>query len=332
MRIDRKFRGATSIQITTSGFRDSVTDGLSPGRVARLADQSYHFLVIHNLPPVQAFQDAKPTDRIQEIALRVVVELPDWKFHVAGTGILIADHLAITAGHVLDWVLDQFGRACELVLYQVLPGPVYVKWTTLRPWRCSTDAAILQLAPNPTVYGAADLSPVQKVPRLRVSAPAPGERVVAFGYRKGEIQVTEDAEGVHHIELNDLGSTSIGEVVHVHPIRRDSALANFPCFEVRARFDRGMSGGLVVDGGGNLCGLVCSGYDLGDPEEVPISYATTLWPILTTLISADRGDKYPRGVSYPAIDLALDGLIHVIGLEDVDPTHFPGRVLPRTRS
>jgi hypothetical protein len=288
--------------------------------------------MIHNLPPVPAFQDANPKDQIQEIAVRVVVELPDWQFHVAGTGILIAGHLAITAGHVLDWVLDRFGEACELVLFQVLPGPVYVKWNALRAWRCSTDAAILQLAANPTIYGAGDLPAAQKVPRLRVSAPAPGEKVVAFGFREGRIQVSEDTDGVHHIEFNDVGSTAIGEIVTVFPVRRDSVLANFPCFEVRARFDHGMSGGLVIDGNGNLCGLVSTGWDLGGPEEPPISYATTLWPILKTVISADRGDTYPRGVSYPLIDLALDGVIHVIGLESLDPKDFPDRVLPPARA
>jgi hypothetical protein len=54
--------------------------------------------------------------------------------------------------------------------------------------------------------------------------------------------------------------------------------------------------------------------------------------MLTTMISGDRGDKYPRGVTYPAIDLALDGLIRVVGLEDLDPNHFPGRTLPANRA
>lgn len=53
--------------------------------------------------------------------------------------------------------------------------------------------------------------------------------------------------------------------------------------------------------------------------------------MLTTLISADRGEAYPRGISYPMIDLALDGIIHTIGLEQLDPRFFPDRVLPRTK-
>jgi hypothetical protein len=49
--------------------------------------------------------------------------------------------------------------------------------------------------------------------------------------------------------------------------------------------------------------------------------------MLTTVISTDRGEAYPRGVEYPMIDLALDKLINVVGLEQLDPTFFPGRNL-----
>jgi hypothetical protein len=65
---------------------------------------------------------------------------------------------------------------------------------------------------------------------------------------------------------------------------------------------------------------------------MPLSYAATLWPILTTVISVDRGESYPRGVEYPMIDLALDKLINVVGLEQLDPVLFPGRALPRRNS
>ena len=51
--------------------------------------------------------------------------------------------------------------------------------------------------------------------------------------------------------------------------------------------------------------------------------------MLTMNVSGDRGDKYPRGVWYPVIDLALDGIIKVDGLEDLDPALFPGRVLQK---
>ena len=53
---------------------------------------------------------------------------------------------------------------------------------------------------------------------------------------------------------------------------------------------------------GALCGLVCAGYNFAHPDELPLSYVATLWPMLTRVISMDRGEAYPRGVEYPMID------------------------------
>ncbi len=100
-------------------------------------------------------------------------------------------------------------------------------------------------------------------------------------------------------------------VRRIHPMRRDSAMLSFPCYEVNARFDHGMSGGIVVDESGALCGLICCSLPAGNPEDYAVSRVKTLWPMLRTLISADRDGHYPKGVTYPMIDLALDGLIGV---------------------
>jgi hypothetical protein len=146
------------------------------------------------------------------------------------------------------------------------------------------------------------------------------------------IEVVERPDGGHHLNLNDKPTTSIGEVGHIFVERRDSSMLTFPCFEVQARFAAGMSGGMVIDEDGALCGLVCAGYNFDDPNAMPLSYAATLWPMLTTVISIDRGESHPRGVDYPMIDLALGKLINVVGLEQVDPSFFPGRDLPSQSS
>jgi hypothetical protein len=99
----------------------------------------------------------------------------------------------------------------------------------------------------------------------------------------------------------------------------------FPCFEIEARFDPGMSGGMVIDETGKLCGLICASLQHEDPNTPPIRYVASFWPMLKTLIDADRGDGYPRGVSYPVVDLAIDGLIAVSDLHELDPAHFPGK-------
>jgi hypothetical protein len=157
--------------------------------------------------------------------------------------------------------------------------------------------------------------------------PPTGAKVIAFGYRESKIELTETPDGVHHIVLNDKPTTSIGEIGAIFPERRDSSMLTFPCFEVRSRFAPGMSGGMIIDEHGALCGLVCASMDFHDPSAMPLSYAATLWPMLTTVISIDRGDAYPRGVEYQMIDLALDKIITVDGLEQLDPAFFPGKSL-----
>jgi hypothetical protein len=294
----------------------------------------------HNLPPTPAFRDSPPSNPIQEIALRVIVELPEWRFYVIGTATLIGCHLAITARHVIEDISKRFGAkpvpgGAEVDgycvrLYQVLPGPVYRLWNVCRAWITSSDIAILHLSlelssgPETTINWRSLI--------IRVSPPPSGQKVLAFGYRESKIEVSETADGGHHIALNDLGTTSIGEVGQIFPERRESVMLTFPCFEVYAKFAHGMSGGLVIDEDGALCGLVCAGYDFADPNATPLSYAATLWPMLTTIISADRGDAFPRGVKYPMIDLVLDKIIHAVGLETLDPKYFPGRSLPKPGS
>jgi len=44
-----------------------------------------------------------------------------------------------------------------------------------------------------------------------------------------------------------------------------------------------------------------------------------------TIISADRSGNYPRGVSYPLIDLALDRIISVVDLSSLNRKGFLAR-------
>lgn len=282
----------------------------------------------HTLPSIPAFRNQSPTDPIQEIALRVVAELPYWNLHVLGTATLIAGNLAITAKHVLDAAMrlgkvEADGVSVDgfaLRLYQCLPldtGPVYRIWNVLEAWPSETDIAILHLNLDRTSESEAKV--VWRVPRLRILPPPTGHTVIACGYRESKIHVDEGPDGTHHIMLNDIETIAIGQVGQIFAERRDSSMLTFPCYEVHAKFAHGMSGGLVVDEEGSLCGLVCAGTTHADPSIPPLSYAATLWPMLMTVISVDRGDRYPRGVQYPMIDLARDNIINVVGLEELDP-------------
>ena len=292
----------------------------------------------HNLPTVPIFRDTPAGGQIEELALRVVVELPNWELRIIGTATLIGTHLALTAKHVLSEAMKSFrtkstpGGKIEveggsLQLLQILPGPIYRFWKVMTAWITSSDIAILHLSLDRTSESDAKVD--WRGLALRATPPPSGQKVIAFGFRESTVNVTRGPDGQSHIVLNDKPTTSAGVVGQIFQVQRDSGMLNFPCFEVQAQFAPGMSGGLVLDEEGQLCGLVCAGLKLDDPNQPPLSYAATLWPLLTTMISGDRGDAYPRGVSYPAIDLALDGIIGMNHLEDLDPALFPGRTLPR---
>jgi hypothetical protein len=159
--------------------------------------------------------------------------LPGWEMHVMGTATLVGGFLAITAKHVLDAVVRRFGakrraprqidvEGHSLRLYQVRPGPIYRVWNVFRAWMCPSDIAILHLGLDRT--SEADARVEWRAQLLRVVPPPSGQKVLAFGYRESKIEVTEGTDGTHHIVLNDVGTTSIGEVGQIFPERRDSSM------------------------------------------------------------------------------------------------------------
>lgn len=294
----------------------------------------------HNLPTVPIFRDTPPGGAIEQVAMRVLVAFPNWELHMLGTACLISSYLGLTARHVIDAALKMssittVGNHLEvsrgqLQLLQVLPGPNYRFWNVVKLWITSSDIAILHLALDSASDPHAPINWVSL--GIRATPPPTGQKVVAFGYRESVVRHSTGPNGNPHIDINDKPTTSAGCVGRIFDVRRDASMLNFPCFEVKAEFAPGMSGGIVVDEDGRLCGLVCAGTRFADTTAPPLSYAATLWPFLTTMISVDRGDKYPRGVQYPAIDLALDNIINVTHLEDLDAGNFPGRTLPRLPS
>lgn len=286
-----------------------------------------------------SFKEQPADTPISEIALRVLVEFEGGETHAIGTATVIAGHLAISAKHIFEDITKRFGARKKtdleyeiseyaVRLYQILPGPQYAIWNVLTAWPCvDTDIAILHLG----LHGfSSDNPPVScKVPRLRVVPPPVGDRVVGFGYHSSRTAVRHNPDGSYHLDLNDKPTATVGEVIQVHPSGRDPVMYPFPCFRVNARFDGGMSGGPILDDTGLVCGIISGTLPPNDPAGEAASYVPILWPMLRTVISADRGDRYPRGIKYPVIDLALDGIIAVVGLEQLDPTNFPDRVLSR---
>lgn len=282
-------------------------------------------------PRLSTFPIAKPFERIEpdapiaELVLRLVVDFYSDSPVVIGSATVLCGHLLVTAKHVLTSkpVLDSSRRVDRdspqgniqvnggLAAVQILPGPEYVVWDVVSAIaHPGSDLALLRTSSNPG-RSHSEGSHHWRAPAVNPFAPHVGERVAAFGYRRGRARASRNVAGGLHINVDDEFMSSVGIVREIHEWRRDQVMLPFPCYQVSARFDAGMSGGPVFDEYGSLCGIVCASVDGCQRPDEPISFVTTLWPIFTLIVDGDRGDDYPRGVQYPAIELARDGQIHV---------------------
>jgi hypothetical protein len=275
-----------------------------------------------------------PNTPMTEVALRVLVEFPSGETHVIGTATVVSGYLAVTAGHVIDDIIHRFGATkgehgfevfnYSVRLYQTIPGPRYIVWNVAAAWRSEeSDLALLHLALHRLSHPE---KPVEwRCPRIVCTSPALGTEVAAFGYHSSTVKTRLNPDNSHHLGLLDVPQASTGEVEEILPRGQPAGRFTFPCYRVAARFDAGMSGGPVYDGQGQLCGIISGTY--GNTEERPISYVAMLWPMLRLQISANRSGRYPKNVTYPAIDLALDDLMYVVDIASLDPAQFPGRRL-----
>ena len=262
---------------------------------------------------------------MSEVVLRLVVDFYSDTPTVIGSATVLCRHLLVTARHVLEAVLmlDNSSSVAPaspgadtrvdrgLAAVQVLPGPEYVVWdivsATAHP---ASDLALLQTSGNPGRNHPENVHHWGP-PAVNPFAPHVEQRVAAFRYRRGRTRVSRNAAGGLHIDVDNEFMSSVGVVREIHEWRRDQVMLPFPCYQVSVQFDAGMSGGAVFDEPGSLCGLVCDNIEGSHRSGEPISFVTTLWPLFALVIDGDRGDDYPRGVRYPAIELAGDGQIHV---------------------
>jgi hypothetical protein len=272
---------------------------------------------VTTFPLHKPFEREKPTTPFSEVGLRLVADIYSDNARVLGTAIIVCGFLVVTARHVLDGLLEpvQMGSGVaqtghHLSAVQVLPGPQYIIWDVDAGIADPTsDIALLHLSSNPRKSDP-EIPIMWRQPRINPFPPDVGERIAAFGYRNSSVVISRNAQGGPHIELNDEPMTSVGIVREIYEWRRDTLLP-FPCYQVSARFDGGMSGGPVFDETGSLCGIVCSNVAGSHLDGEPISYVTSLWPIFRLEMNFDRGDGWPKGREYLGIDLARAGLIAV---------------------
>lgn len=280
---------------------------------------------ISTFPIHRPFEKQEPTSPLTEVILRLVVNIYSNDPYVIGTATILTGNVLISAKHVLDLVWNERpnndGAIIEinkhLAAVQTMPGPEYIIWDIVDGIADPTsDLVLLRLGTNPSKSNF-EKSYEWRHPRLNPFSPDIGENIAAFGYRKSTIQVTKNAQGDNHIDLNDELISSVGIVRQIYEMRRDAMLP-FPCYQVSARFDAGMSGGAVFDESGCLCGIVCSNIQDSHLTGEPISYVTTLWPLFRLMLNWDRGNKYPRAIKYPAIELARSGHITVPNIERLE--------------
>lgn len=256
-------------------------------------------------------------------------------FFPSGSAIIIGQNLAITAKHVIEGFMsdlgseevspDHFKHKFALQAAQVLDsGETGVLWNVPKIWRSAhTDIAFLLLSPTTSE----SLSFQWKALSLDLRPLQVGAKIAAFGYHTPRISHDQDShQPIFYWTLSP--TTSTGIVTEVFHERRDSAFLKFPCYQTSALFRPSMSGGPALTESGCLCGLVCSGIDFGQADAEPVSYVTALWPSMATPVSIDR-KGFPRGVTYPVLDLARHGYIHAIGWENVVLTVNPDTGRPR---
>jgi hypothetical protein len=167
-----------------------------------------------------------------------------------------------------------------------------------------SDLALISVVP---VDDLAKAQPPLGPLRMNILPPTKGEKIAAFGYASTSV-VAETGQQVT-FQLNPC--TSMGAVTEAFPEKRDSCLLSFPSYEVQGHFIGGMSGGPIFNEAGELCGLICSGYDdasMAYADETPVAYGVVLWPMVGIRID----HRIPGIISpppYTILELARAGLM-----------------------
>ena len=192
-----------------------------------------------------------------------VVVIDDKSIECIGTAFNISPGgLWVTARHILEgrkggfellaekpgsWMaLLWIGSGVGYDVPELLGGPIHVAQVTIDPTNGS-DLALLQTSPTGIQF-----------PVFRVSARIPKAETIILGMGYAEFKVNSDisTDELRKIYIEPNFHASTGTITQVYPEGRDNFKdldGNFTgklptaCFETSARFDKGMSGGPVVD-------------------------------------------------------------------------------------
>ena len=255
------------------------------------------------------FQPVNSSDRLLYELMPILIGIgPDEDLHCYGSCFIAWPHMAVTAKHVVEELIRRDpgiaqGKPCRLEYWVVQVmweggDHNYVVWTIDSVALSShSDIAILWLRAfdeNATKYKEWKTVPTTFDP------PPIGSEVIAFGLHNVRFdgsRVNADRK-FEHIEIKCDRSRSTGAVKQHHWAGRDKGMYNFPCFEVNAKFEHGMSGGLVITRESQVCGIVCGSLPAGTPDEEDVSYVTMLWPMMAIPVDKRLVPNGREGVRY----------------------------------
>ena len=228
----------------------------------------------------ERFDSTPLTEVITEFALALATETVEGWTPI-GTAVAVAPQLILTAKHVVDgiWEPHHLRRPDKLsdsalIAFQVLPGATGALWYAKNAYFSQqTDLVLLDVFP----WSESASSYQWRKVVMNLAPPTVGQVVLGFGYSGGRIQPTGDP--CVGLRWDADPRTTQGRVVAIHHAGRDRGFCKFPCFEMSARTEPGMSGGPMFDESGKLCGLVFGG-GLDRQDGTAIRYGVLLWPLL----------------------------------------------------
>lgn len=239
---------------------------------------------------------------------------------VGGTAVLIAPGIAVTAAHVLEEILVQFGynqnsKDVALDIYLTQPNSGASWYVCGSHTWVGTDISVLNIKPRNEVAQGTSIH------RLLISVDPPnvGATVTALGYPGTKLAVQRNDNDVLKMCFEVTPTLLSGVVTDVHADYRDRVNIRFPCFAVNAEFSAGMSGGAVFNSDKELCGLVCAG---GEGALKDHSYAVSIWP--TSIIPVMLHEAHSLapdaivGKSYKLLELARFGIVDLRGHERIE--------------
>lgn len=257
------------------------------------------------------FKPVNPKDRIVYELMPILIGIgPNKDLHCYGSCFIAWHGMAITAKHVVDELLRKdptiiAGKPCKFVYWIIqvkwtTNGHQYVLWT-IDSIATSPHADIAIIWLKALDQNATQYKDWKTVP-ITFDPPPIGATIRAFGLHNIRFDGSRpNSNGkFEHIEVNSDRSISSGVVKLHYWEGRDRGLYNFPCFETNARFEHGMSGGLVINEDSQVCGIVCGSLPPSSIGEEHVSYVSMLWPMMAIPVEAryipgaETADAYRR--------------------------------------